>query len=404
MASVRPLLIAAGVLCLAQSFIAFSGVTLPFLVPADPVCSSSAAAERGPPPASRRPRRSAVVALGIGAWFALRTDRDGVLGRASRGRTARWSTRRSRSPIRSPWVSTTSPRAATAASITPRAWPSPRSWPSARSRSPRCRPGTPTRRRPPSVGGTAWPGRPTRCHAVQRDARSSLGPVVAVVGRGPRVHSRFRRGRPDRPRHDGRRGRGALGLGHRRRRVGVRGRRAASMDVGRRRQPVAPARWLNVTTGFDDSTVALRRPPAGHRGRRRRCLRPDASTTKQPSLRARRRYPAELRVQVAGSLRTTSRPTPLRHGVPADVGARGRMTDARSSRPSPPRSTPSGRIVLVEHLRDLPNRLAFGPGAIHFQARARRGSAAAADAGSHADGRARLTPYVRGFVFERARP
>ena len=30
----RPMLVAAGVLCLAQSFVAFSGVTIPFLVPA----------------------------------------------------------------------------------------------------------------------------------------------------------------------------------------------------------------------------------------------------------------------------------------------------------------------------------------------------------------------------------
>lgn len=66
-----PLLIAAGVLCLAQAFIAFSGVTLPFVVPAILLLALGGRATAVP-----HPRRSAlgalvVVALGVGSWFAF---------------------------------------------------------------------------------------------------------------------------------------------------------------------------------------------------------------------------------------------------------------------------------------------------------------------------------------------
>ncbi len=66
-----PLLLAAGVLCLAQAFIAFSGVTLPFVVPAILLLALG-----GRTTAVPHPRRAAlgalvVVALGVGSWFAL---------------------------------------------------------------------------------------------------------------------------------------------------------------------------------------------------------------------------------------------------------------------------------------------------------------------------------------------
>ena len=70
-AAVRPLLIAAGLLCLAQAFIAFSGVTLPFVVPAILLLVLGGRTVTVP-----HPRRAAIgavviVALGIGSWFGL---------------------------------------------------------------------------------------------------------------------------------------------------------------------------------------------------------------------------------------------------------------------------------------------------------------------------------------------
>ncbi len=70
----RPLLIAAGVLTLGQSFIAFSGITIPFVVPAFLLIALGAVGGGMPAPRRAVIGALAVVALGIGAWvvpFAL---------------------------------------------------------------------------------------------------------------------------------------------------------------------------------------------------------------------------------------------------------------------------------------------------------------------------------------------
>lgn len=58
---------------------------------------------------------------------------------------------------------------------------------------------------------------------------------------------------------------------------------------------------------------------------------------------------------------------------------------------------PSGRVILVEHIRDLPNIAAFGPGAWHFQTR-REWMRLAALAGFSTVQEITKTAFVRGFA------
>ncbi len=60
-----------------------------------------------------------------------------------------------------------------------------------------------------------------------------------------------------------------------------------------------------------------------------------------------------------------------------------------------------GRVVMVEHLRDLPNFLAFGPGFLHFHS-VRSWRKSIRKAGLQIERQSRLTPFVRCFVLRKA--
>ena len=160
-----------------------------------------------------------------------------------------------------------------------------------------------------------------------------------------------------------------------------------------------PNRWLNLTTGFDDSTPILRQQLGGQ-GRSLDVF--DSAKDHEPALkRARDRFPPEGR---------PVSPTALDDEIePASADAVLLLMSAHEAhgpdrvelfRSAARALTPDGRLVVVEHLRDLANTLAFGRGAWHFSTRT-EWLAVAEAAGLALTVETRLSPFVAGFVFTR---
>lgn len=156
---------------------------------------------------------------------------------------------------------------------------------------------------------------------------------------------------------------------------------------------------LNLTTGFDDTSAALGR------------VCPDLGWTTvdlfDPSIghdgsikRARAAWPPP-----AGAIGIATPALPVRS---ASVDVVTMLMSAHELRDEPSRASlfsevarslrPGGRLVLVEHLRNPTNALAFGPGVFHFLARD-AWVAEAERAGLALVHEVPLTPFVRGFVF-----
>ncbi|MFP5342426.1 MAG: YndJ family transporter [Candidatus Limnocylindria bacterium] len=161
-----------------------------------------------------------------------------------------------------------------------------------------------------------------------------------------------------------------------------------------------PRRWLNLTAGFDDSSAMLRRSLGGE-GRSIDVLDPTQGL-ERPLARARRRFPppgpsvAPAAVDAAVDPGGADVVFLLMSAHEAHGNAR---TDLLRS--AARALAPGGRIILVEHLRDAANVLAFGPGAWHFSSRD-EWMATTRVAGLRLVDEARLGPFVAGFALARA--
>ena len=162
-----------------------------------------------------------------------------------------------------------------------------------------------------------------------------------------------------------------------------------------------PSRWANIHAGLDESTIALRRLLPGTDGVVVDIYDPHTMT--EPSIaRARRMYPATEPFEVG-----RAKALPLRN---ADRDAIFLLFAAHELRDPEGRTQllreahralkNDGRIVLVEHLRDLPNFIAFGPGFLHFHAR-RSWLRSIGEAGFEVAEQRAVTPFVWCFTLRK---
>lgn len=165
-----------------------------------------------------------------------------------------------------------------------------------------------------------------------------------------------------------------------------------------------PIRWVNIHAGFDESTSALRQ------------LFPqtdssvidiyDTNEMTEPSLaRARRIHPA-IEPSVAGKhgalpLSDNDYDTVFLLFAAHELRVPEHRTELLRETARVLRET--GYVVLVEHLRDWKNFLAFGPGFLHFHSK-RNWLRSIRHAGLAVEQESQVTPFVACFVLRRTKP
>lgn len=166
--------------------------------------------------------------------------------------------------------------------------------------------------------------------------------------------------------------------------------------------PSPPRRWVNIHAGLDESTATL----TG--------FFPDSNSVildiydpremTEPSIaRARLAHPS---LAIAATLDALPLPGRDRDTVFLLFAAHEIRSPARRTqffREAARVIAPAGQILLVEHLRDWKNFVAFGPGFLHFFPRT-EWLRLAREAGLTLQHEAPLTPFVRYFLFAKPTP
>jgi len=159
-----------------------------------------------------------------------------------------------------------------------------------------------------------------------------------------------------------------------------------------------PATWITIHAGFDETTPAVRTILNGSSGRVFDIFDPVEMT--EPSI-ARAR---QLAGQDGDAECVNFRQLPVQPGT---IDAALLLLSAHELRTHEARVVlfaeihrvlaPGGRAVVAEHLRDLPNFGAFGPGCLHFHSR-RSWMRSFARAGFAVHNEFSITPFVRVFI------
>ena len=131
-----------------------------------------------------------------------------------------------------------------------------------------------------------------------------------------------------------------------------------------------PSRWANIHAGLDESTAFLRQLLPGTDGVVIDIF--DPATMTEPSIARARQISPATQPFLVGSAAALPLPDGNRDAIFLLFAAhelrdpKGRTSLLREAHRI---LAPNGRILLVEHLRDLPNLVAFGPGFLHFHSR-----------------------------------
>jgi SAM-dependent methyltransferase len=167
------------------------------------------------------------------------------------------------------------------------------------------------------------------------------------------------------------------------------------------RLPVVPHRWANIHAGLDESTSALRQLLPGTEGSAVDIYDPGEMT--EPSIaRARQIHPASVPFK-----RGTYDALPLLENDGDAVFLLFAAHEVRDEehrmhllRQAASVMREKGCVVLVEHLRDWKNFIAFGPGFFHFYSR-RNWLRNIREAGLVVAQESAVTPFVDCFVLRR---
>jgi hypothetical protein len=165
--------------------------------------------------------------------------------------------------------------------------------------------------------------------------------------------------------------------------------------------PEAPRRWANIHAGLDESTPTLAQLFSGMEGTVLDIFDPLEMT--EASIAEARLQPTKSLPAIRVNFRTLPLADEALEAVFLIFAAHEiRRADSRLKFFGELRRVlkTSGRVLLVEHLRDWRNFLAYGPGCFHFHSR-RTWLTAATQTGFVVEKESGITPFVRIFLLRK---